>query len=158
MSDPVGRRRSVAALGLLGCLLVVLAGCATLPSNFKQPGVSVVSITPRVLNSMTPEFDILLRVSNPNREALEISGLTYQVLLAGSKVVEGVANDLPRIEAYGEEDVTLFARADLVGTLDLLKRLLENPGVPVDYKFSAEIDIGALYPTIRVERFGSFTP
>ena len=157
MSEAAALRRLPAALGVL-CLLVAFAGCATLPSNFKQPGVSVVSITPRVLNSMTPEFDILLRVSNPNRTALDIAGLTYQVRIADRKLVEGVANELPRIEAYGEEDVSLRARADLFGALDLLTRLLENPGVPVDYQFSAEIDIGVLYPMVKVERTGTFTP
>jgi LEA14-like dessication related protein len=105
---------------------------------------------------MTPEFDILLRVTNPNREALDIAGLSYQVHLAGSKVVEGVAGELPRIEAYGEAEVMLHARADLLGSIDVLSRLMENPGAPVDYRFDAEIDIGALYPMVRVERAGKF--
>ena len=157
MSETAVKRKPIAMPGVL-CLFALLAGCATLPSNFKQPGVTVVSITPRVLNSMTPEFDILLRVSNPNRTALDIVGLSYEVRLADRKLVEGVANELPRIEAYGEEDVSLRARADLFGALDLLARLLENPGVPLDYEFSAEIDIGALYPTVKVERAGTFTP
>ncbi|MBT8433291.1 MAG: LEA type 2 family protein, partial [Gammaproteobacteria bacterium] len=119
---------------------------------------AVVSIKPRLLNSMTPEFDILLRVSNPNREALELRGLTYQIRLGDRQVVDGVANDLPRIEAYGEADVILGARADLFSALDVFTRLMSNPGAAVDYAFHAEIDIGAFYPTIRVERSGSFTP
>jgi LEA14-like dessication related protein len=117
--------------------------------------VSVVSVKPRVLNSMTPEFDILLRVTNPNRKALEIAGLTYRVYLADSKVVEGVASDLPRIDAYGEAEVMLRARADLLGSLDVLSRLMDNPGAPVEYRFDAEIDIGTFYPMIRVERAGT---
>ena len=144
-------------LGLL-LLLAILAGCATIPSDFKEPKVALLSIKPRLLNSMAPEFDILLRVSNPNREALELRGLTYQVRLADRKVVDGVANDLPRIEAYGEADVSLSARADLFGALDVLTRLMNNRGEPVDYAFDAEIDVGALYPMVRVSRSGSFVP
>ncbi|MGD2172676.1 MAG: LEA type 2 family protein [Gammaproteobacteria bacterium] len=144
-------RRGFAIAGLA----LLLAGCVSLPEDFRQPGVSVVSVKPRVLNSMTPEFDILLRVTNPNRKALEIAGLTYRVYLADSKVVEGVASDLPRIDAYGEAEVMLRARADLLGSLDVLSRLMDNPGAPVEYRFDAEIDIGTFYPMIRVERAGT---
>lgn len=155
MPDPCHRRA-----GLIGLLLLLagLTGCATLPSDFKEPGVAVVSIAPRLLNSMTPEFDILLRVSNPNREALQIRGLSYQVRLGDRKVVDGVANDLPRIEAFGEADVSLSARADLFGALDILTRLMNNPNDPIDYAFDAEIDVGALYPMVRISRSGSFVP
>ena len=90
MSDLVRSRTGL--IGLL-VLLAVVVGCFTVPSDFKEPGVALVSIQPRLLNSMTPEFDILLRVSNPNREALKIRGLTYQVRLDDRKVVDGVAND-----------------------------------------------------------------
>ena len=138
-------------------LALLLAGCVSLPEDFRQPGVSVISLRPRVLNSMTPEFDILLQVTNPNRKALDIAGLTYSVYIADSKLVDGVASELPRIEAYGEADVMLHARADLLGSLDVLSRLMDNPGAPVDYRFDAEIDIGALYPTVKVERSGQFT-
>ena len=150
-------RRGIALVGLL-LMLAGLAGCVSIPSDFKDPGVAVVSITPRLLNSMTPEFDILLRVSNPNREALEIRGLSYQVRLGDRKVVEGVANELPRIEAFGEEDVTLSARADLFGALDVFTRLMNNPNAPLDYAFDAEIDIGALYPMVKVSRAGTLVP
>ena len=155
MSDLVHRRAALA--GLLA-LLASLAGCVTVPSDFKEPKIALVSIKPRPVESMTPEFDILLRVSNPNREALEIRGLTYQVKLADRKVLDGVARDLPRIEAYGEADVSLNARADLFGALDVFTRLMNNSGAPIDYAFDAEIDIGAFYPMVKVSRSGSLTP
>ena len=141
-----------------GLLAVLLAACASLPADFKQPGVSVIAFKPRVLNSMTPEFDILLRVTNPNRKALHIAGLSYELRLAGSKVVEGVAGDLPRIEAYGEAEVMLRAHADLLGSLGVLSKLMEDPGGPLDYELIAEIDFGSFYPTVRVNRSGSVLP
>lgn len=133
---------------------LLLSACASLRPEFKQPGITVVAIKPRVLNSMTPEFDILLRVSNPNRRALEIAGLSYELRLAGSKLIEGVASDLPRIEAYGEAEVMLRAHADLLGSLGVLSRLMDDPGAPVEYEFNAEIDLGGFYPNIDVSRNG----
>jgi len=143
------------AAAFAGLLAVLLAGCVSLPSDFKQPGVTVVAFKPRVSNSMSPEFDILLRVTNPNRKALDIAGLSYEVRLAGSKVVEGVASELPRIEAYGEAEVTLRAHADLLGSLGVLSKLLDDPGAPVDYEFVAEIDLGSFYPMLKISRTGT---
>lgn len=134
--------------------LLLVGGCATLPSDFKQPGISVVSVTPRILNGVAPEFDIVLRVTNPNRSALDIAGLSYTINLSGSKVIEGVANDLPEIAPYGEANVRLGATADLFSSLQVLTGLLADPTSPVEFEFNAEIDIGSFYPMISVNRVG----
>ena len=160
MSEPVlTATRTAGRVGralIAGLLALPLAACVTVPADFRQPGITVVGVQPHSLGSMTLEFDILLRVTNPNRTALEIAGLSYEVRLAGSRVIDGVANDLPRIEAYGEAEVMLRAHADLIGSLGVLSRLMDNPGSPVEYQFNAEIDIGALYPTVKVEKAGYF--
>ena len=135
-------------------MLLCIGGCATLPSDFKQPGVSVLSVTPRILDGAAPEFDIVLRVTNPNRKALDIVGLSYTIDLVGNRVIEGVASDLPEIAPYGEADVKLSATADLFGGIRVLSRLLTSPDEPVDFEFNAEIDIGTFYPMINVNRAG----
>ncbi|MBT8437677.1 MAG: LEA type 2 family protein, partial [Gammaproteobacteria bacterium] len=114
----------------------------------------LVSVKPRILNGVAPEFDILLRVTNPNRSALDIAGLSYNIYLVGNKVIEGVANDLPEIPAYGEADVKLSATADLFGSLQVLSGLLADPTSPVEFEFNAEIDVGTFYPMINVNRSG----
>ena len=135
-------------------ILLGMVGCATLPSDFREPGVSVLSVTPRILNGAAPEFDIVLRVTNPNRNALDIIGLSYTIDLVGNRVIEGVASDLPEIAPYGEADVKLSATTDLFGGLRVLSRLLTGPAEPVDFEFNAEIDVGTFYPMINVNRTG----
>ena len=136
------------------CAVLLLAGCATLSSDFKEPGVSLVSITPQIKNLFAPEFDVVLHVTNPNREALNIAGLSYTVHLQGNKLIEGVANELPVIDAYGEADISLRATADLMGGISLISDFLNTPGEQFDYEFNADIDLGALYPMVRVQRSG----
>lgn len=135
-------------------MLLSVVGCATLPTDFRQPGVTVVSVSPRLSDSIAPEFDIVLRVSNPNRRALAIRGLSYTIDLAGSEVVQGVASDLPKIAAYGEAEVTLSAQADLLGGLNVLSSILADPASPIDFEFNAEIDVGKFYPVIEVNKRG----
>lgn len=146
--------RNIRNLSISLVLLVLVGGCVSMPDDFKEPGVSVVSVKPVVTNSLAPRFDILLRVTNPNRTELSIVGLTYTIHLAGNKVIEGVANQLPEIAPYGEADVTLQATADLFGGFSLLGDLLNNPTAPVDYEFKAQIDVGTFYPMIDVNRVG----
>ncbi len=141
---------SLVALGLLG-------GCVTLPADFKEPGVTLRSVTPRLGNGITPEFDIVLQVTNPNRKALDIEGLSYTIHLEGNKVMDGVANDLPKIAPYDKADITIHATADLFGGFGLLMGLLAAPGDPVDFELNAEIDVGTFYPMIKVRKIGTIS-
>ena len=136
---------------------ILAGGCATLPEDFIEPTVSLVSVKPRDAEGLSPEFDVVLRISNPNRKRLAIDGLTYRIRLAGSEVVDGVASDLPAIAPYGEAEVTLRARANLLGGLNFLAGLLANADQPIDFELVARLDVGALYPVIQIERRGQLT-
>jgi len=139
---------------LLYGVLLLLTACVSLPADFKDPTVSLVSITPQVSNLFAPEFEVVLHVTNPNRKALDIVGLSYTVHLQGNKLIEGVANELPVVAAYGEADISLHATADLMGGISLLGDLLNQPSDQVEFELNAEIDLGTLYPMIRVQRSG----
>ena len=141
-------------LCLLYGVLLPLAACVSLPTDFKDPTVTLVSITPQITNFFAPEFDVVLHVTNPNRMALDIAGLSYTIHLQGNKLIEGVANELPVVAAYGEADISLHATADLMNGLNLLGDLLNRPSNQVEFELNAEIDLGTLYPMIRVQRSG----
>ena len=142
---------------LLIGVTVLSAGCATMPEDFIEPGVSLVAVKPRDAEGLSPEFDVVLRITNPNRTRLVIDGLTYRIRLAGSEVVDGVASDLPAIAPYGEAEVTLRARANLLGGINFLAGLLANADRPIDFELIARIDVGAFYPVIQIERRGQLT-
>ena len=147
---------SVVRRWLLAGALLLLAGCVSIPSDFKEPAVSLVSITPQIENLFAPEFDVVLRVTNPNRMALDVAGIHYTIHLQGNKLIDGVANELI-IAAYGEADIGLRARADLMAGINLLSDLLNQPGRNLDFELNAEIDLGTLYPMIRVQRSGTIS-
>ncbi len=140
---------------LLAFALLSLTACVTVPSDFRQPGIQLQSITPRASGGVLPAFEIRVRVTNPNRIALEIEGVTYRLALQGYDVISGIASDVPVIPAYGEAEVVLDASADLLGGLGLLNELLATPDEPVSYAFEAEIDIGRFYPMVELRREGT---
>lgn len=135
---------------------LILAGCANLTPGFEEPTVEVTSIDLRDSNSLAPEFDIKLRITNPNRDALNIDGMTYTLFLAGNKVVSGVAGDLPGLPGYGEVAVTIRASLSLFGSLNLLNNLMNEYQDSIDYELVTKLDVGRFYPKITVKQQGLF--
>jgi len=138
-------------------LVVMLTACATVPSDFERPGVTVTSFKPVSSRNLSPEFEIILRVTNPNRTALELEGISYTIDLDGNEVMTGVANDLPVIDAYGEADVKLYATANLMGGLNFITSLMNQYKDQVEYEFNAKLDVGTFMPRINVNKKGMFS-
>jgi LEA14-like dessication related protein len=137
--------------------IMFLSACATTPTDFEQPSVSVTSFKSKPSNSVSPEFEIVLHITNPNRDSLELEGVSYTINLNDNKVISGVANDLPTIEPYGEADVTLYATADLFGGFQLLTGLMNTKNGQIEYEFNAKLDAGLFKPLIRVSKKGVLT-
>ncbi len=139
---------------LLVCLLGAAGGCSTLVSDMDPPKVTMDSFRSLPSDSGAPRFEIKLRVQNPNKEPLDIVGISYGIEILNRELVSGVTNDVPRIEAYSEDVVTLEASLQMFELLRLLAGLGAAPADELDYRFSAKIDFRGLVPTQRVEETG----
>jgi len=137
-------------------LLVVftLSSCAQFSPRFETPTVSVTSFRALPGQGAIPLFEIGLHVINPNRMALELEGISYHVDLEGHRVLSGVANQLPIIEAYGEGDVVLQVQPDLFNTISLFTDLLNQPRDQFRFELTAYLDVGVFMPKIKVEKEG----
>ena len=141
---------------IMAACMVPLSACNTLPTDFEEPSVSVSSFKPKRSANITPQFEIVLHVTNPNREPLELEGMSYTIHLDGNKVLTGVANDLPTIEPYGEADVVVNATADLLGGFQLITGLMADSKQQIEYEFNAKLDVGVFVPRIEVSKKGVF--
>jgi LEA14-like dessication related protein len=137
--------------------VVLLGSCATLQTEFKEPSVSVTSFRALPSKGMAPRFEIGLHVTNPNRVALALEGLSYSVNIEGHQLLTGVANDLPVIEGYGEGDITLLATADLFNSISLISDLMRQPRDTFNYEIIATLDLGGMYPDIPVKKQGQIS-
>ena len=135
-------------------LILLISACANLTPGFEEPSVEVTSIRLQNTGALTPAFDIALRMTNPNRDALRIDGLTYTLYLAGNKLVSGVTADIARIPGYGETTVNLRATLSLLGGLGLLNRLMNEYQQSIDYELVTGIDVGRFYPKITIRQQG----
>lgn len=107
---------------------------------------------------LAPRFLIGLRIINPNRDAINIRGLTYDVELEGRKLLTGVSANLGRVPGYGESDIELQAGLDLLGGLRLFNDLLADPRRErIRYTFRARLDVGGLTRMLTLEEDGELS-
>jgi LEA14-like dessication related protein len=136
---------------------VTLAGCATLSPEFDPPRVTVESVQALPSEGIGPRFEIRLRVINPNTQALDIAGIGYSIELLGKELISGVTNDVPRIEGYTEETVTLESGVNMFQLVRLLTSLGRQQSEALEYRFAAKIDFNGLVPTQWVEETGTLS-
>ena len=111
---------------ILLCVVALLGACASFTAEFDPPRVTVESVESLPGSSGGPRFEIKLRVSNPNKQTLDIAGISYSIELLGRELVSGVTNDVPVIEAYSEEVVTLEAGINMFQFVRLIASLGKN--------------------------------
>jgi LEA14-like dessication related protein len=146
--------------GLLAVLLIALttlSGCATLQGDFDPPKVSLESFSSLPSESGAPRFEIKLRIINPNKQTLDIAGISYSVELLGKELITGVTSDVPVIEGYSEEIVSMEAGLQLFQLLRLLGSLGRSQSDVLDYRLLAKVDFNGLIPTQRIEESGQIS-
>jgi LEA14-like dessication related protein len=155
-----GRGKRHGSFAVLMCLWIFLgAGCATMRPDFVKPSVSITSFKPIASESFAPKFEIGMHIVNPNAVKLSLRGMSYKVFLNYFQIVEGATNKgLPEIPAYGEADFKVTATVSLFEGMRFVQDLMKNANGQVDYRLQAKLDVGALVPSIQIEKAGSFTP
>jgi LEA14-like dessication related protein len=137
--------------------LFILSGCAGMQTSYDPPSVSLTSFRFIPGDSIVPRFEVGLRIINPNRDALELEGLFYSITIEDNKIISGVANELPIIAGYGEEDVLLEAMVDVIGGAKLLQSLVHSQKGSIAYGFNAKLDLGSFQPPLRISEKGEFS-
>lgn len=139
----------------LAALVLCVCACSTLQPNFENPSLQVTSITLLPSEGMQLNFDVGLKVSNPNKMALNVLGLAYDLRLDGYKVLEGVGNDIPEIPAYGSAEFHIAASTNLMQSFKLFSELLNNPKSVLNYTLNTKLDLGSTWlPALRLKDSG----
>ncbi|MBT8095686.1 MAG: LEA type 2 family protein [Woeseia sp.] len=154
-----GSERRVAAIRT-ACLVAVtlfLNACSGLGAGYEKPTVTVSDFRTLPSDGIMPSFEIDLRVINPNREALNLVGMSYTISLDGHQLIKGVGNNLPTVEAYGEGTFTVTAAASMMAGVRLLNDLMNKPSDTFEYRFDAKLDVGRFNRAIRVKESGNIS-
>ncbi len=132
----------------------LLAGCATVDPDYEPPSVTVSSVRAIPVPNGLPNFEVGLRVLNPNATPLQLRGMSFSISLDGHRIVRGVGNQLPVIEPYGAGDFEVTASANVLAGIRFLSALATAAGDSVEYELRAKLDVGAFRPAIRITEAG----
>lgn len=135
-------------------LSIFLSACATLDPDYEDPTVTLSSFRALPSEGMIPSFEIGLRILNPNSQDLNLEGIVYTISLNGYELVKGVGKDFPVIEGYTESAVKLTATANLLAGMRLVNNMMKSQGGSFEYEFEAKLDLGGLYPSIKIRETG----
>lgn len=141
---------------LLALFSLGLAACAGLSPDRDPPKINIENFRSVPSEGGTPRFEIDLRIQNPNADALDIVGISYDIALQDIDLISGVSNQVPLIEAYSEEVVTLQSGLNMLQLVRFFAQLgggqktLDN----LQYRVSAKIDFKGFTPTQRIEETG----
>lgn len=135
------------------CGILLLQSCAFVP-KLEQPGIALSSVKLLESEGLTQRFQIGLSLTNPNRVALPINGMSYTLSLNGYDLIKGVSADIPTLQAYSETPVLLEGTADLFEALRLLNALMRENQPELEYRLAAKLDVQGWRPNITVNRSG----
>ncbi|NNM21190.1 MAG: LEA type 2 family protein, partial [Gammaproteobacteria bacterium] len=142
---------------ILLTLMTLLAGCATVDPDYESPSVTVSSFRAIAVPNGIPNFEIGLRVLNPNATPLELRGISFAISLDGQRLIRGVGNELPVIKPYGAGNFTVTASANVLAGIRFFANWAETASDEINYEFKAKLDVGALRRAIRIKESGSLS-
>ena len=147
--------QSVRKVTMFLLLSFLLQSCATLDPDYEEPTVMLSSFRAIPSGGMMPSFEVGLRIINPNAATLNLEGVVYSISLQGHELVKGVGKDYPPIEGYSEGSITLIASANLLSGIRFITDMAKQQNEPFEYEFKAKLDVGGLYPSLRISETGT---
>ena len=132
----------VVQLGLTTLLVALLSSCALLDPAYEKPAVHLVKIEPLSSQGFEQRFRVDLKIINPNRSGLSVSGMSYTLKLNGEKVVKGVTGQISEIPPYSESTVQVEASTNLLAGLRVISSLLNKPGHVLHYELETKLRSG----------------
>jgi LEA14-like dessication related protein len=125
----------------LAVILLFLSGCASLSPDFDEPTVEVISIKALPANGFEQNFEIGLKLTNPNSFELPFNGISCELSVAGETLARGVTANIPTAGAYGESRFVVPVATSLIGGFKVIKALMDSEGQGISYQLKAKLDI-----------------
>src|SRR5262245_13411172 len=108
----------------LGALVfTTLAGCATTTPKMEPLDVTLSDIAPAQMGLFEQQFQVKLRVQNPNNFDIPLEGVAYQIELNDKSFAKGVGQQSVTVPKFGDTilDVTAVCTlSDVLGQVSLL--------------------------------------
>jgi LEA14-like dessication related protein len=133
--------RALPTLFLLAAPVLDLSGGTTLNSGYDEPTVELVSFKALPASGFEQNFEIGLKLTNPNNFELPFNGISCALSVAGETLARGVTADIPTAGAYGESRFVVPVSTSLLGGFKVITALMGSEGQGISYQLKATVDI-----------------
>jgi LEA14-like dessication related protein len=134
----------------------MLIGCGGLWRTMEPPRIHIVDVTPKEMKLFEQNFDLELRVQNPNEEALAINGLAFELEINGKKFATGVSNENVTVDRFSSGVIHVQAVTSLWDMLQQIAQL-QRTGTPlVTYRIRGALYSGSPSVKLPFDNSGEF--
>jgi LEA14-like dessication related protein len=120
-------------------VFTALVGCATTP-KMEPLDVSLSDLVPAQMGLFEQQFQVKLRVQNPNNFDVPLEGVAYQIELNDKAFAKGVGQQSVTVPKFGEAVLDVTAVCSLSNVLEQLSQLMH--GAPENLRYRVK---GKLY-------------
>jgi len=153
-----GARRGVVPVIVIGIVLAVVGGCATIAkAAFSQPVVSLRDVRVAAIGLDGGTFDVLLSVYNPNEFNLDASSITYSVLVDSAIIGTGSAEERVVVPARDSAVVRLPLHVRWATAGPAGQALMRSGSVLYQVKGEMKIASGVGTMTLPYDQRGRFS-
>jgi LEA14-like dessication related protein len=130
------------ALRLLLSSMLLLGACATTPT-MEPLDVTLSDVTPGQVSILEQQYQVKLRVQNPNNFDIDIDGASYQIELNGKAFAKGVARQSVTIPKYGDAIIEGTCVSDLSDILGQVSEFTKaGGGAPQKFSYRIKGKLG----------------
>jgi LEA14-like dessication related protein len=124
--------------------------------TYEEPSVEIVSFKALPVTGFEQNFEIGLKLVNPNNFALPLNGISYQLNVADETLAHGVAKNIPTTEAYGESRFMVPVSTSLLKGIKVISALMKNKNQGINYQLKTKLDINIPFmPPLTVIQDGT---
>ncbi len=133
--------RHPAIFAIIAIAALATPGCESLGQKVETPKLSLVSINLLSAGLLEQRYGVQLRVENPNPISLPITGVSYELKLAGDTFATGVTPDPFSVPKYGETEFQIEVRTNLLKSAKYLVDWYRGGSDALDYELGGKLQI-----------------
>ncbi len=130
-------RKAVVLLAAMG-----IAGCAGLPSGMEEPAVTIADFGLGGGGLFEQQYNLTLRIQNPNATELNIDGIALDVEINGEHFAKVVGNQSVTVPRFGTSLVPVEAVSSLGGLLKQIGALVQADKPSFRYRIRGLLILG----------------
>jgi LEA14-like dessication related protein len=123
---------------LAAMALALLVGCASTP-KMEPLDVTLSDIVPAQMGILEQQYQVKLRVQNPNNFDIPLEGVAYQIDLNDKAFAKGVGQQSVTVPKFGEAVLDVTAVSSLSGVLAQLSQLTQGGPDKLRYRVKGKL-------------------